>query len=82
MTQELAGPDGLISDKKDRVTEALTVYFGHSGSDENKDWKWLAIGYDGKGAVREKGTLRLFSTESTEKAKYRGKRIYFRYHYG
>lgn len=56
---------------KERVTTAQTVYYGHDKDDPDTAKKWLAIGYDGYGAVKESGKLTLFSTKDIELVQFR-----------
>ena len=49
--------DSQDYDTKNRVTDVQNVYFG-----QNPD-SWIAIGYDGTGAVRESGTVTLLMRE-------------------
>ena len=52
------------SNTKDRVTTAQMVYYGSSGTQ-----KWLAIGYNGTGAVSISNTATLFAIDNIETGK-------------
>ena len=57
--------DSLDYDTKNRVTDVQYVYF------DQYHKEWLAIGYDGTGAVRESGTVTLLRREPLYSTEYK-----------